>query len=278
MEAFRRQPDFGSEYRCVVAAGGDGTLNRAINYRLPVPLAVLPLGNENLFARQFGFTTDPALLAGKIARGQTRTIDLGRAGQRLFGVVASAGFDGDVAHRLADWRQGGSHLKRVGSHSYLLPIATTMCFYPFPTVELDADGQRFEGALAMVFNVPRYALGLRLCPDALPDDGYLDWIVFGKPGRMRLAPLRGRCRARSASATWMMCDLGAHGIFNCGRPTLSRWNSTVRRPNSRPLTSPSNRKPCGLCADDPSDPILTGMPAMAGAAFARRSERFSAMC
>ena len=187
LEALSREPGFADDYRCVVAAGGDGTLNRTINYRLSVPLAVLPLGNENLFARQFGFTTDPVLLAGKIARGRTRSIDLGRAGQRLFSVVVSGGFDGDVAHRLADWRQGESHLRRVGSHSYVLPIATSMCRYSFPTIELEADGQRFTGALAMVFNVPRYALGLRLCPDALADDGWLDWVVFTKPGRLRLA-------------------------------------------------------------------------------------------
>jgi diacylglycerol kinase family enzyme len=187
LETLVREPSFSEEYRCVVAAGGDGTLNRAINYHLAVPLAVLPLGNENLFARQFGFSTDPNLLAAKIARGRTRVIDLGRAGQRLFGVVASAGFDGDVAHRLAQWRQAESHLRRVGSHSYVLPIATSICRYPFPLVELEADGVRCEGALAMVFNVPRYAIGLRLCPDALPDDGWLDWIVFRKPGRVRLA-------------------------------------------------------------------------------------------
>ena len=187
LEELCRQPGFAAEYRCVVAAGGDGTLNRTINYRLSVPLAVLPLGNENLFARQFGFTTDPVLLAGKIARGKTRSIDLGRAGQQLFSVVVSGGFDGDVAHRLADWRQDQSRLRRVGSHSYVLPIATSICCYRFPIVELEADGQRFAGALAMIFNVPRYALGLRLCPDALPDDGWLDWVVFARPGRVRLA-------------------------------------------------------------------------------------------
>ena len=187
LEAVCREPGFADEFRCVVAAGGDGTLNRTINYRLNVPLAVLPLGNENLFARQFGFTTDSVLLAGKIARGQTRSIDLGRAGGRLFSVVASGGFDGDVAHRLANWRQDKSRLRRVGSHSYLLPIATSFCWYPYPSIELEADGQRVSGALAMVFNVPRYALGLRLCPDATPDDGWLDWVVFTRPGGVRLA-------------------------------------------------------------------------------------------
>jgi diacylglycerol kinase family enzyme len=40
--------------RCVVAAGGDGTLNEVINRAPGIPLSVLPLGNENLVARNFG--------------------------------------------------------------------------------------------------------------------------------------------------------------------------------------------------------------------------------
>ena len=66
--------------RCVVAAGGDGTVSAVINeLSADVPLAVLPLGNENLFAAAFGFENDPHALALAIARGARQRIDLGRA-------------------------------------------------------------------------------------------------------------------------------------------------------------------------------------------------------
>ena len=46
--------------RAVVAAGGDGTI-RLIAKRTPpgTPLAVLPLGTENLLARYLELTADP---------------------------------------------------------------------------------------------------------------------------------------------------------------------------------------------------------------------------
>ena len=98
--------------RCVVAAGGDGTVSAVINeLSADVALAVLPLGNENLFAKAFGFEDDPGALARAIARGARQPIDLGRAhttaGSRLFTLMLSAGFDADVVHRFTRWRTAG---------------------------------------------------------------------------------------------------------------------------------------------------------------------------
>ena len=178
---------FNGDYRTVVAAGGDGTLNRVINYQIDVPLAMFPLGNQNLFARQFGHVGDPEAMARSIVAGKTRTIDLGRAAGRLFSIVASAGFDGDAAHRLARWRERGDRLKRVRSLSYTWPIISSAWRYRYPLVDLEADGRRVRGALVMVFNLPRYAADLPLAADAVADDGLLDWLVFEKPGSIRLA-------------------------------------------------------------------------------------------
>ena len=125
--------------------GGDGTLNRVINQQRDVPLAMLPLGNENLFARQFGFDGNSQHLAASIAAGRTRRIDLGRAGDQFFSIVASAGFDGDVAHRLARWRQRKTHLRRVRSYSYVRPILASACYYHYPMLDVEADGERFTG-------------------------------------------------------------------------------------------------------------------------------------
>lgn len=195
-------PDFARQYRAIVAAGGDGTLNCVINSRIPVPLAMFPLGNENLFSRQFGHSPDPQRAAAMIAAGKTQIVDLGRAGDRLFSIVASAGFDGEAAHRLAQWRQSAGRLKRVRSLSYLRPIAVAAFRYRYPLLEIDVDGRQFQGALAMVFNLPQYANDLPLASDAVPDDGLLDWIVFARPGSMTLIHYaldvwRGRHRRRA---------------------------------------------------------------------------------
>lgn len=205
-----RSPETGGQYRCVVAAGGDGTLHRVLNERLGVPIAVLPLGNENLFARHFGFQRDPVAIAQAIADGRIRPSDLGSVNGQLFSIVVSAGFDGEVVHRLAEWRSRGHQLRRVNSLAYVVPLVAAACSYRYPVVELQADGQTVHGALAMIFNLPIYGLRLRFTPDACCDDGWLDWVVFTRPGRLPLASyalsvalgrhearadvLHGRCR------------------------------------------------------------------------------------
>ena len=95
----------------------------------------------------------------------------------------------------------------------MLPIATSIGWYSFPTVELEADGQRFEAHWQWSSMCHATALGLRLCPDALPDDGWLDWVVFARPGTVRLAvyaaavrwatPAIERCRYGRCGRLWL---------------------------------------------------------------------------
>ena len=179
-------PCAAQQYRAVVAAGGDGTLNRVINLQRTLPVFMFPLGNENLFSRELRCCCDPQHAADAIAAGRTETIDLGRAGERLFSIVASAGFDGDAAHRLARWRKQADRLRRVGSMDYALPMLNAAWHYGYPPIDVDADGQKVRGTLCMVFNMPQYANRLPLAFDADPHDGLLDWLVFEKPGNLPL--------------------------------------------------------------------------------------------
>lgn len=180
---------FDQPARCIIAAGGDGTVDAVINAMSDreTPVAVLPLGNENLLAKAMGFNVKPAQLANAIARGQTRRVDLAQAGDRYFTLMLSAGFDAEVVHRVAAWRTADDGLRRIGHRSYLKPILSAFTGYDFPIVELEADGQTARGALAMIVNVPRYARNIRFTPGAACDDGLLDWVVFEKPGKVRLA-------------------------------------------------------------------------------------------
>lgn len=177
--------------RAVVAAGGDGTVAQVIN-ELPrgVPLAVLPLGTENLLARALGFTAEPHALTRSLVAGRTRTIDLGRATapgrSRLFALMLGAGFDAAVVHRVAAWRARGGALRRVRRTSYLMPIAACAVAYSYSPVRVVTDAGTAEGAHCIIANVPAYALGLTLTPAATADDGRLDWLVLERPGLARL--------------------------------------------------------------------------------------------
>ncbi|HET6882390.1 MAG TPA: diacylglycerol kinase family protein [Pirellulales bacterium] len=197
-------PAADERYRCVVAAGGDGTLNRVFNLQRHLPVFMFPLGNENLFSRQFGCCPDPQHAADVIEAGQTQAVDLGRAGDRLFAIVASAGFDGEAAHRLARWRQQSDKLRRVRSVSYATPILMSALRYRYPLMDIEADGQKLRGALCMVFNMPQYANKLPLAFDADPHDGLLDWVVFERPGNLLLA--------RYALSVWLKQHRHRHDV------------------------------------------------------------------
>jgi diacylglycerol kinase (ATP) len=170
--------------RCVVAAGGDGTLLEVLNRAPGLPIALLPLGTENLVAGYCGLARSPGALAEIVARGRPRRIDAARANDRTFCLMAGAGFDAAVVHRAHRRRRG--HITRL---SYGLPIIQELRDYHYPiiNVEVVGTGEVLRGAMAFVFNVPRYGLGLPIAAGASPDDGLLDLYVFERPGRLALA-------------------------------------------------------------------------------------------
>src|SRR5688572_16087327 len=141
--------------RAVIAAGGDGTVSQVINELPPgVPLAVLPLGNENLLARALGFTVEPRALASAVVACRTRTVDLGRATagdrRRLFAVMLGVGFDAAVVHRFARWRARGPALRRVRRINYVLPMAACVIDYAYHPVRVTTDAGSAEGAHCVI--------------------------------------------------------------------------------------------------------------------------------
>jgi diacylglycerol kinase (ATP) len=178
--------------RCVVAAGGDGTVASVINeLAADVPLAVLPLGNENVLARALGLPDEPVAAARAIVAGRTRRLDLGRAttsaGARRFALMLSAGFDADVIHRVAAWRSAGGAPRQVSRLSYVRPLATALVAYGHPPITVVCEGAHCRGAYCIVSNLPDYALALSLTPSARADDGALDWLTFERGGLPALA-------------------------------------------------------------------------------------------
>jgi len=180
-----RHPRIAHTCKCIVVAGGDGTVADVMSEQPAVPLAALPLGNENLLAKEFGFTAGPEQLVAAIVRGEHRPLDLGVVGERRFSLMLTVGLDAEVVHRVAAWRHNGDRTRRIAHRSYVRPGIGALLGYQYPHITLEADGRSVSGALAMVFNLPRYALGLPFMTDACGDDGELDWIVFEKPGLLR---------------------------------------------------------------------------------------------
>ena len=120
------------QLRTLVAAGGDGTAAELVNRTPPgVPLAILPLGTENLLAKYLRLTAAPQQLCSAIVAGQTVELDAGRANGRLFLLMASCGFDAEVVRRVHAQRVG--HLNRW---TYAKPILQSIRSYEYPPIRI----------------------------------------------------------------------------------------------------------------------------------------------
>jgi diacylglycerol kinase (ATP) len=174
--------------RGLVAVGGDGTVAALINERPEVPIAVMPAGTENLFARHFGFARNSSKAATRIAEGHAEPLDLGMIDGRRFALMAGFGFDADVVSRHHAGRLGrAGQLKTTHRAAYVEPVLRSSFSYRFPLLTLSVEGvdgtrETLSGTTVFVFNLPRYALGLPFAPSAQGDDGWLDLVVFRDPG------------------------------------------------------------------------------------------------
>jgi diacylglycerol kinase (ATP) len=170
--------------RAVVAAGGDGTAADIANRIEPhLPLALLPLGTENLLARYLRVPCDPTEVADLIVASRTVSLDAGCANGRLFLLMAGCGFDGEVVRRLHAARNG-----HITQWSYAKPILSAIRNYQYPQFELccrlNIGDQKtliehsFAARWAFVSNLPCYAGRLSFSPQAAGDDGRLDLCAF----------------------------------------------------------------------------------------------------
>lgn len=184
LSACLQNTEYRDRLRCIVAAGGDGTVGDVINRFPGVPLAILPCGTENLLARYLKIPASGTEVGEIIGKGATRRIDLCQLGERRFAVVASAGFDAEVIHQAHAARTG--HITRL---AYLEPIFNGLWTYTHPELEvwLDDAPAPLRGCLLILTNLPAYALGLPIAPHALENDGLVDVHLFQRGSALQMA-------------------------------------------------------------------------------------------
>lgn len=174
----------------LIAVGGDGMMSLALQAvaGTSTPLGAVAVGTGNDFARALGLPVrDPAaagrLCADALKTGAVREIDLGRAGERWFGSVLASGLDSRVNDR-------GNRMRWIGGRfKYdVALLAELAALRPFAyRVRLDGGPAReIEATLIAVGNGTAYGGGMRICADAVMDDGLLDVTVVGACSRTTL--------------------------------------------------------------------------------------------
>jgi diacylglycerol kinase (ATP) len=178
-------------------AGGDGTIAPVAELagRLGVPLAVIPTGTANDFARAHGLPDDPLAAAALAAAGtQTRALELGRlADGRPFVNVASTGLASVAARRAAPLKH------RLGPLAYAVGAARAAATARPLHAAVRVDGRpAFEGrcwqAIVAVSGAFGGGSGVR---EADPTDGALDVVVLPAGSRVGLVRRAWGLRTRT---------------------------------------------------------------------------------
>ena len=173
----------------VIAVGGDGTLNEALNGVLgsDVPLGVLPLGTANDFARQIGVPDDPRAALALLLEQEPRRIDVGMLNGRAFLNVSSAGIGAETTAETP-----------AGAKGVLGPLAYALTGVRKFASDYEGRSARFSGPdfsreveylLFAVGNARATGAGVEVTPLAEFDDGMLDLCVVEPVARARFAGL-----------------------------------------------------------------------------------------
>ncbi|TYC64462.1 lipid kinase YegS [Rhodobacterales bacterium] len=172
----------------VVAGGGDGTLQEVLDGVMqnlgedetpPFSFAVLPLGTANDFANQIGL--DPADIHSCLrfaALADPKPTDIGNVNGSVFLNMATGGFGTEVT------AQTDPQLKRVlGGAAYLFTGLNRFSELSACEGRIEADDFSWEGSFLAIAvgNGQQAGGGIRLCPHAKLDDGFLDLTIVPFP-------------------------------------------------------------------------------------------------
>ena len=178
-EALARRAPLG---RTVIVAGGDGTVNEAVNGRLASGggrLAVIPLGTANVLAAELGIDS-LAQAAAAAAGGRPLACRPGIANGRAFLLMAGAGFDAHVVAGVSP------RLKRaLGKGAYVLEMLRQLFRFSFPAYRVRVDGVVHEAASVVVARGRFYGGRFVLAPAARLERAALHVCLFRRGGPWR---------------------------------------------------------------------------------------------
>lgn len=177
----------------VAVVGGDGTLNEVGNGLVGTgaALAIIPAGTANDLVRTFPIPTKPEEALRVAFQGRAAKLDAGLAEtsqvRRHFINMFGAGFDAEAAALVNDI---GPLVKRFGG-GVAIPVCViiTLARYRFPQLTVTVDGATTE-VPRVIFSavaIGKYiGNGMKLLPDAVPDDGLFDVTWAHEMGRLEI--------------------------------------------------------------------------------------------
>jgi YegS/Rv2252/BmrU family lipid kinase len=183
--------------KLVIALGGDGTISEVADGLVAAggkaEFGVIPRGTGGDFRRSLGIENQLYSAAERVRKSVPRSIDVGRVtyldhdgrqAARHFVNVTSVGFSSVVAERA---NQGS---KRLGGRvSFLSAVVRSLVTYDNAEVMVsidDGEARHMTLLLAAIGNGRFFGGGMKICPEAILDDGHFDFVTVGDLGRIEV--------------------------------------------------------------------------------------------
>jgi YegS/Rv2252/BmrU family lipid kinase len=181
-------------YETVVSIGGDGTTHEIINGLMMIPaerrprLGVVPVGTGNDFAHSVGVPIRPEIAMRQVFSGTPKKVDLAlvvdeHGRQEYWDNTFGIGFDATVTLRS----------RRVpvlrGFFVYLVSVIQTIVLnYDAAHLKVQTDNESWEDDILMLVmcNGPREGGGFHVAPEAVNNDGHLDYAGITKVSRLMM--------------------------------------------------------------------------------------------
>lgn len=170
--------DIDESYKYILIAGGDGTVDNVVNHmkalEINIPIAILPVGTANDFAKFIGMPQDVEMACEQILNSEAKKIDIGKINDKYFLNVASTGLFTDVSQRT------DINLKNtIGKLAYYVKGIEQLPNFRKLRIKVASEIENYDGDmyLMLVFN-GQTAGNFNLAYKAEIDDGLLDVIII----------------------------------------------------------------------------------------------------
>ena len=178
----------GGAFLRVYACGGDGTLNECINGAAGFQNTAVthyPCGTGNDFVKMFGKDDEARFKdLSALANGFVRPIDLIDCNGRYGVSICSVGIDARIGTDVHKY----SMLPVIGgATAYVVSMVVNFFRGINEDYTITTETHTYAGSFALMCacNGRYYGGGFNPVPDAMPDDGYLDFLIVKGVSRLR---------------------------------------------------------------------------------------------
>lgn len=170
--------DIDDTYKYILVAGGDGTVDNVVNHMkqldINLPIAVLPTGTANDFAKFLEIPHEVDLACEQILTSEPKAVDIGKINDKYFVNVASTGLFTDISQKTSVTLKN-----TMGKLAYYVKGIEQLPNFKKLKIKVNSKEIEYNGYmyLMLIFN-GQTAGNLKFAYKAEVDDGFLDVIII----------------------------------------------------------------------------------------------------